>query len=305
VSLALLFSGQGTQHAAMLPWLEACPDAAPTLARVNAQLGADWRARLSDPEWAQNNAVAQPLLTGLSLAAWQALAPSLPMPSVVAGYSLGELAAFSVAGVLSVADAMALAADRAAAMDRSAAGLNTGLMSIQGLDAQAIAAACAHHGLSVAIQIAPDRAVLGGLIAALKAAEQALSASGARCTLLAVRVASHTPWMSAAAVEFKARVSAVALSPPHAILVCNHSGAVERDPMRLRQVLARQIASPVLWDHCMDAIAERRVRCVLEVGAGHALTNLWRDRHPDIPVRSVDEFRSAQAVARWVETVLR
>jgi [acyl-carrier-protein] S-malonyltransferase len=305
VSLALLFAGQGTQHAAMLPWLEACPEAASTLEAINAQLGADWRARLADPDWAHSNAVAQPLLTGLNLAAWQALAPRLPAPAVVAGYSLGELAAFSVAGVFNVADAMALAADRAAAMDRSAAGFNTGLMSVQGLDAQAVAAACTRHGLSVAIHIAPDRAVLGGLSEALKAAEQDLSVRGARCTALAVRVASHTRWMAAAAIEFEARLGSLNMSSPESILVCNHTGAAEREPSRLKQVLARQIATPVLWSNCMDTIAERRVRCVLEVGAGHALTNLWRDRHPDIPVRSVDEFRSAQAIARWVESVLR
>jgi [acyl-carrier-protein] S-malonyltransferase len=305
VSLALLFSGQGTQHADMLPWLESCPEAAPTLALLATQLGDDWRARLTEPEWAQRNAVAQPLLTGLSLAAWQALAPRLPVPAVVAGYSLGELAAFSVAGVFSVADAMTLSTARAAAMDRSAGEFDTGLMSVQGFGAPALLAACAHHGLSVAIRIAPDRVVLGGLSEALKWAEPGLTASGARCTVLAVRVASHTAWMSAAAAEFEARLGSVPLVRAASVLVCNHSGATEREPSRLRQLLARQIATPVRWDGCMDAVAERRVRCVLEVGAGQALTLMWRERHPDIPVRSVDEFRSPQAIARWVETVLR
>lgn len=305
MSLALLFAGQGTQHAAMLPWLEACPDAAPALMRVNAQLGTDWRSRLAEPAWAQCNAVAQPLLTGLSLAAWQGLSTSLPAPAVVAGYSVGELAAFCAAGVFGMADAMALAVDRAAAMDRSAAGLDTGLLSVQGLDAIALQAACARYHLSLAIRLATDRAVLGGLSESLVAAEQGLSAAGARCTRLPVKVASHSPWMSAAAVEFEARLSAVTLSSPRSTLVCNASGAAEREPGRLRQLLARQIAAPVLWDDCMDAIAERRVRCVLEVGAGQALTKLWRERHPDIPVRSADEFRSAQAIIRWVNTALR
>lgn len=289
----------------MLPWLEACPEAAPALALVNAQLGADWRNRLTEPAWAQNNAVAQPLLTGLSLAAWHGLAPSLPVPAVVAGYSVGELAAFCVAGVFSVVDAMALAVDRAAAMDRSAARLDTGLLSVQRLDAKALQAACARYGLSVAIRLAADRAVLGGLSEALVAAERALSADGARCTRLPVSVASHTPWMSAAAIEFEARLGAVAMSSPHSILVCNHIGAAEREPSRFRQLLARQIETTVLWDRCMDAIAEQRVRCVLEVGAGHALTNLWRDRHPDIPARSVDEFRSVEGVIHWVSAALR
>lgn len=305
MSWALLFAGQGTQHPTMLPWLEASPPAAPALARVAALLGADWRDRLTDPEWAQLNAVAQPLLTGLSLAVWQALAPSLPVPAVVAGYSVGELPAFSVAGVFSAADAMALAVDRAAAMDRSGAGLETGLLSVQGPDAQALQVACARYGLALAIRLAPDRAVLGGLSAALAAAESGLTADGARCTRLQVSVASHTPWMVAAAVEFEARLGTMALASPRAILVCNHSGAAERDPGRLKQHLARQISSTVLWDSCMDAVAERRVRCVLEVGAGQALTNLWRDRHPDIPARSVDEFRSAQAIAHWVNKALQ
>lgn len=305
MSLALLFAGQGTQHAAMLPWLEDCPAATPMLTLIAAQFGADWRARLAEPEWAQSNVVAQPLLTGLSLAAWQGLAPSLPDPAVVAGYSVGELAAYCVAGVFSVANAMALAFERAAAMDRSVAGLDTGLLSVQGLDVKALQAACTRHGLSVAIRLAADRAILGGLSEALVAAELDLSADGARCTRLPVKVASHTPWMAAADVEFEARLSAVALSVPRSTLVCNAIGAAECDPGRLKQLLARQIAVPVLWDNCMDAIAERRVRCVLEVGGGHALATLWRDRHPDIPVRSVDEFRSAQSIVRWVNTALR
>ena len=305
MSLALLFAGQGTQYAAMLPWLETCPEAAPTLALIAAQLGADWRTRLAEPEWAQSNAVAQPLLTGLGIAAWQGLASRLPVPAVVAGYSVGELAAFCVAGVFDVVDAMALARDRAVAMDRSAAGRDTGLLSVQGLDTTALRAACTRYGLSVAIRLAADRAVLGGLSETLTAAERGLSAGGARCTRLAVRIASHTPWMSAAAVEFEARLSAVAMSSPHSILVCNHIGAAEREPSRLKQLLARQVATTVLWDSCMDAIAERRVRCVLEVGAGNALTNMWRDRHPDIPVRSVDEFRSVEAIARWADSAPR
>ena len=60
MSLALLFAGQGTQHAAMLPWLDSCSEASATQALIAAHLGADWRDRLALPEWAHGNAVAQP-----------------------------------------------------------------------------------------------------------------------------------------------------------------------------------------------------------------------------------------------------
>jgi [acyl-carrier-protein] S-malonyltransferase len=54
----------------------------------------------------------------------------------------------------------------------------------------------------------------------------------------------------------------------------------------------------------MDCIAERGVRCVLEVGPGAALAAMWRERHPGIPARSVDEFQSPDGVALWVQRQL-
>ena len=90
MSLALLFPGQGTQYAGMLSWLESEPRAIPVLAAMATDLGQDWRARLNDEAWSRTNRVAQSLMTGVTLAAWQALAPYLPQPTVVAGYSVGD-----------------------------------------------------------------------------------------------------------------------------------------------------------------------------------------------------------------------
>jgi [acyl-carrier-protein] S-malonyltransferase len=208
-----------------------------------------------------------------------------------------------VAGVFDASTALALARDRAEAMQRSVAGRDTGLLSVQGA-ARSIAHACRQHGLAVAIRLAADRVVLGGASDALDAAQASLTDEGARCTRLAVRIASHTPRMAPAAAAFAVRLQTVTFGAPLAALVCNASGATERRPEALKQVLAEQIARTVPWDDCMDAVAERRVRCVLEVGPGTTLTKLWNERHPDIPARSVDEFRSPLTVAQWVRQSL-
>jgi [acyl-carrier-protein] S-malonyltransferase len=50
----------------------------------------------------------------------------------------------------------------------------------------------------------------------------------------------------------------------------------------------------------MDCIAERGARCALEIGPGTALAALWRERHPAIPARSVDEFQGPDGVLQWV-----
>jgi [acyl-carrier-protein] S-malonyltransferase len=304
MTLALLFPGQGTQHPGMLGWLDAEPAARPVLDLMAADLGDSWRVQLADADWASGHAVAQVLLTGLGCAAWQCLAPRLPAPAVIAGYSVGELPAFCAAGVFDAATALALARDRAAAMQASVAGLETGLLAVSDATPERLEAACRRHALVMAIRIGCDRVVLGGLSSALEAAQAELEAAGAHGTRLAVRVASHTPWMAGAVPVLAQRLAALPFAPPRAALVCNLDGVAVRDPQALKAALAGQIASPVPWDRCMDAVAERRPRCVLEVGPGSTLARPWLERHPEVPARSVDEFRSPAAVAAWVTAML-
>lgn len=290
MGLALLFPGQGTQHAGMLPWLEPVEELA-------ALFGEDWRSRMSDPAWTQANAVAQPLLVGVELAAWRVLAPLLPAPVVVAGYSVGELAAFSAAGVFDAPAALELAHRRAQAMDRSVAGQATALVAVRDLPLEAITAWCLRHGLAVAIRLAPDRAIVGGPASAIDAA---LPEIEGRATAIGVRIASHTAWMAAAVPEFGAQLARVPLQAPCAPVVCNFTGAATRRPAELARCLSAQIASTVLWDACLESVAERHPRCVLEVGPGTTLATMWRAAQPQIPARSIDEFRSVGAIVDWV-----
>ena len=305
MSLGLLFPGQGVQHADMLPWLEADPLAAPVLKTMADVLGVDWRERLTDDTWACGNLVAQTLITGVSLAAWATLAPQLPAPVVVAGYSVGELAAYSAAGVFDAEAALMLAQRRAHAMDRCASGGSHGLMSVaSGAFRPDIAALCAQFDLAVAILINVDHVILGGSLDALRAAAKELSACGAGSTLLRVRLASHTPTMAAAAREFAGIVEPMVWQRGGCFIANNVDGSTRRDVRPLKHALASQIDHTVRWDQCMDSLAERRPRCVLEVGPGTSLARMLAVHSPDLPVRSIDEFRSAAAAIAWVRSRL-
>lgn len=295
MAYALVFSGQGGQHPAMLPWLERDD----VVRAVEDLLGRDWRVRLDDPAWAGNNRHAQVLLTGMAVAAWQQLAARLPRPAIVTGYSVGELGAFAAAGVYGADAALGLAAARAQAMDAAAAGQDTGLLGVTGATHDGLGPWCERFGLELAIRIGPGSAVVGGLRASLDAAAAAAPALGLRCTALNIAMASHTRWMAAASEAFAGALADVPMARPSTVL---HSGAIGRvrDPAQAREALAVQISRTVQWDGCMDAIAAQRVDAVLEVGPGAALSRMWTERHPGIPVRSVDEFRTASAVVQWV-----
>jgi [acyl-carrier-protein] S-malonyltransferase len=296
MGFAIVFSGQGMQHAAMLPWL-ADDD---RVERMRTQLGvADWRAHLNDAAWSSRNSNAQILLTGLNLAAWTQLSQSLPPPAAVAGYSVGELASFAAAGVFDASTALALADIRARAMDQCAATTPGGLLAVSGLPPTDIAHLCANSGAVLAIDNDSHAVVLGGPHAALDAAAQLALTAGAHCTRLKVDVASHTPWMQAASDAFSITLSTLPLQSPRFPLFSNAADRITSGK-QAAGALARQIAQTVRWSACMDNIHARQVGCVLEVGPGAALARIWNQRFPDVPARSVDEFRSASAIIDWV-----
>ncbi len=310
MTLALLFPGQGGQHAAMLPWVLRSAPAHPLLEALDPVLGAGWRDRLADADWTGRNAVAQPLVVAASLAAWGLLAPGLPAPAAIAGYSVGELAAVSAAGVVDAAAALRLAVRRAAAMDAcAAAGPPRGLMAVTGPAVARAADLEARFGLALAIRNGVDAGVFGGALDDLERAAGALEAEGARCVRLPVRVASHTRWMADAARAFRALSESdeepvAQWAPPRGVLVMGRDGDAVHAPAAIREALAGQIDHTVQWEACMQTLSERGARCVLEVGPGAALARMWRGRHPGVPARSVDEFGSRDAVLRWVRRAL-
>jgi len=285
MSYALLFSGQGLQHPAMLPWM--------------ADDG--WRDTLVDPVAAARNAFAQPLLTRLALAAWSRLSPLLPAPAAVAGHSVGELAAFSVAGVFDAGTAVHLAGRRAALMDTVAAtGPPTGLLGVSGLAPGEQADLCQRLGLAIAIRTDSHTVVIGGPRDALVVAAEAATAAGAQATPLRVALASHTPWMRDAARAFAEVLQGTPVAAPRLPLFCNLTGGRVTDTAGARSALAGQVDRMVRWDENMDGIAERGVACVLEIGGGSALARQWNKRFPAVPARAADDFKSVSALAGWI-----
>ncbi len=299
MSYAVLFSGQGTQHSGMLPWLESEVASREVLATLTKAIGNDWRTGLEDAETRSRNTFAQPLITGTALAAWAALQSALVEPPVaVAGYSVGELAAYACAGVFSADIAIDLAEKRAALMDAAVAGLDTGLMSVSGLPVAQVLRA--QPELECVIEIGAEQAIYAGELSALASSAQALTGMGALCKPLEVRVASHSRWMVSAAKGFATELENLAFARPQAALVLNATGASTRDPQILRRALVTQVDHTVQWAACMDALAEQGVDCVIEVGAGTTLSKMWNQRHPEIPARSLEEFRDVAGVVRWL-----
>jgi [acyl-carrier-protein] S-malonyltransferase len=175
------------------------------------------------------------------------------------------------------------------------------MLAVSGLSTDDLDAVRAATGLALAICNGPQSAVLAGPLAALEAAERAAVQRGARATRLRIAIASHSPWMAEAAHDFARTLEHVTLHRPRTALYSNAADRV-RDGGQARHALAAQIAATVRWDECMDNLHARQPACVLELGPGQALARRWNERHPDVPARSCDEFRTAAGIVQWVRS---
>ncbi|UUX96947.1 hypothetical protein LRS07_06710 [Aquabacterium sp. J223] len=200
---------------------------------------------------------------------------------------------------------MALAAERARCMDEAAVSQPGGLMAVSGLSAEAVASRCADLGLAWAIDLGPSQSVQAGTWQALDDAAARLSAAGAECRRLPVAVASHSPFMASAVAPFARRLSALPWRSLRCPVAVNAGGRLVRDESSLRRALATQLDHRVDWATVEDQLAQRGVRCVLEVGPGRALSRGWQQRQPAaVPARALEDFASAQGAADWVRARL-
>ncbi|MET0290623.1 MAG: malonate decarboxylase subunit epsilon [Pseudoxanthomonas sp.] len=299
MTLALLCPGQGAQHAGMFARVAGQADAAALLAQASAVLGEDVQALAGDPR-RFDNAIAQPLVCLATLSYWAALKPRLPIaPSLVLGYSVGELAAHAIAGSFDARQCLALAQRRGALMDE-ASPADAGLMAVTGLAVGTVTEMGRAHKVLPAIVNGDDHLVLGGLRTGLIALQGEVEARGARTVLLPVHVPSHTPLLKQAAAEFERVLSTLPPQRPALRVLAGIDGRMVDTARQVTQTLSAQISQTLQWHQVMQQALERGARVFLELGPGAALSKMAREIAPDCQARSVEEFKSLQGVADWV-----
>ncbi|MCJ2091736.1 acyltransferase domain-containing protein [Methylobacterium sp. J-072] len=303
MSVAILLSGQGGQHPGMFDLTADHPAAQAVFAAATPLLGGtDPRALArSGGDALHANRAGQILCCTGALAAWRAL--GFTGRAIVAGYSIGDLAAWGVAGRIADPDILALAARRAEAMD-AASGEGFGLAGIRGLTLDALDALAGRHDCHLAIRNAPDSGVVGGRRDALDALCQDAARAGAqRAVLLPVHTPSHTPLLAEATDAFRTALAAVTLCRPPAgapRLVSGLDGTTIFRPEDGHDKLAGQISHTLDWAACLEACREYGADRVLELGPGHALATMARTALPDARVHALEEFRSITGVTDWL-----
>jgi [acyl-carrier-protein] S-malonyltransferase len=264
----------------------------PEIDEVRAQaanaLGAEFdRVLNGGPQQVLNLTVnTQPAMVTVGYAAYRAWrAMGGPAPEMVAGHSLGEYTALVAAEAISYRDCLPLVRFRAQAMQEAVPEGKGAMAAILMLDDEGVRAACVEAGgvVEPVNYNAPGQVVIAGEKAAVERAMDLCKARGAKRAMpLPVSAPFHSRLMQPAAARLKGYLENVRIVAPRIAVVNNVDVAIEADPVRIKDALVRQAASPVRWVETIRKMADAGVTHIVECGPGKVLAGMTKRIAPGV-----------------------
>jgi len=259
----------------------------------------------SDEETIKDTAVAQPLIVAAGLVTAKSLfdVELGTLPVILAGHSVGEITAASLAGVLSESEAMTFVRERANSMAAAAAATPTGMSAVVGGDPAEVLAAIAAAGATAANVNGAGQTVAAGTLEQLKALAENPPAK-ARVIPLKVAGAFHTSHMAPAGAALQALRPSLHPKDPQVPLLSNFDGAEVTDGAAAVDSLIAQVSRPVRWDQCMETMVQRGGTGVIELAPAGTLAGLAKRGMPGVKtvtVKTPDDLSAALALFAELE----
>jgi [acyl-carrier-protein] S-malonyltransferase len=284
MKFALLFPGQGSQAVGMgQAMAQKFPEAAGIFHKADLALGFSiskycWEG--PEEELVQTR-ITQPAIVVTSLACHKVFESLGFSPAAVAGHSIGEYAALSVAGVLSFEDTMKLVKLRGELM-QTAGELSPGTMAaVIGMDGsqveEVIQAARSEGVVEVANINTPEQISISGSISGVEKACVLLKAAGAKRVLpLKVSAAFHSPLMEKASQKFSEAIDKVEFKDAKIPVVMNTTAKFYTKGTEIKETLKLQLRSKVQWVASLQNMEIAGIDTFIELGKGTVLSGMVR-----------------------------
>jgi [acyl-carrier-protein] S-malonyltransferase len=271
---AFVFPGQGSQAVGMGKDL-----AEKYLDQANQILGFDLKKLCFEgpEEELKKTEITQPAILTVSVAAYESLkARNIPAPAAVAGHSLGEYSALVAASALSFTDAVRIVHLRGKFMQQSVPLGEGAMAAIIGAENDTIKEICQQTGnVWPANFNSPGQVVISGKKAAVEAAGEKIKSAGAKRVIpLAVSAPFHCPLMQPAADNLKVELDKIEIKDAQIPVVANVIADYVAKASEIRELLIKQVTSPVLWEDSVKKMLAVGISTFVEVGSGKVLSGL-------------------------------
>lgn len=298
MTTGLLFPGQGSQEVGMGKALaDRYPEAARTFEEADDVLGTPlsrvaWEGPEDELRATRN---AQPALLVHSVAAHRVVADRLGGVAAAAGHSLGEFSAHVAAGTLSFAEALRAVRLRGELMWEAGQERPGAMAAVLGLDDGDAETLCRETSTDVSVVVPANLNARGQIVlsgdreAVERAGEAARSAGAKRVVPLNVSGAFHSPLMEPAEAGLREGLAGTKFHAPAFPVISNVTAEPVRDGKTARDLLVRQLTSPVRWADSVASMLELGVERFVELGAGSVLCGLNKRNARGVPCVSVGD----------------
>jgi [acyl-carrier-protein] S-malonyltransferase len=315
---AVVFPGQGSQHPGMGEELyREFQSVRNVFADASEVFGADMaRLCFEGPQELLDLTVnTQTSILTVEVAAWQAFSEMVAAkPFVMAGHSLGEYSALHASGALELRDCLALVKKRAQ-LHQDAVPVGEGAMAaVMGMELQEVEELCRSVTsgdscmVEFSIENSPGQIVVSGHTAAVsEVVEAAGRKEGARAVILPISVPCHCSLLKGASEQFAVALAGVEFRDCFPPVIPNCDPAVFHTAGRTRELLTRQIRTPVLWRDTVLRMAEMGIDTIVELGPRRVLSGLIRRIDRRFRLLNVEDSASLKETAAvlnnsvWVE----
>ena len=232
----------------------------------------------------------QPAVTTVNLACLAVLQKEGVDFDLCAGHSLGEYSALNAAGVVSAEGTIKLVYQRGTLMHRESTRCKGAMHAIVGLpiaEVDDLVAEVQPHGIvSVANHNSELQIVITGSPEPVAKVSMLAAQKGAKSIPLKVSGAWHSELIKGAEQEFKAALDQIGFNPPEKSIILNVSADISTAADEIKDIMGRQLCSPVKWYDCMGKMTEAEVETFVEVGPGRVLAGLLKKILPaDYPAK--------------------
>ncbi len=243
----------------------------------------------------------RPAVCTVSLAALRVLEHEVGAltPAYLAGHSLGEYTANIVAGVMPFQAVLKALRVVGRAMERIP-GMMAALIGLERTQVIHLCQQAARAGLVTPAGFnAPGQVVISGTIPAVRAAMERARQEGAGVVPLRVGAPCHSPLMAPVEETLRGAFTAVTFAPARTPVVSNVGAEIHKGGLLARELLVRQLTTPVEWQGSIQALLDRGVSTFIEVGPGRVLTGLLARQARGMPAMAVSDLSSlSEAVSR-------
>lgn len=231
----------------------------------------------------------QAALVTTCLAMTRAVSEAGLKADVTAGLSLGEYAAIAAAGGMKELDAIRLVRKRGILMQNTVPAGEGAMCAVMAMEAEKIEQVIADiAGVTVANYNCPGQIVITGETPAVETAAAALKEAGAKRTvMLNVSGPFHSPMLVPAGEELRKELGQVELSQLRIPYITNVNAKEVTDTSETRELLARQVSSPVRWMQSMEYLIGSGADTFVEIGPGRTLAGFMKKINRDVRVLNI------------------